>query len=113
MTREERQRLRLEWKMDPQGFAQRVEKAVLKEDWQFVRQASEVLKPKEFIPFREKVAAAYAQLFPAHGLNVTVPMIKEKVVAMFPETARVSSECYSRAFRELKLPPFKKKTRSK
>ena len=132
MTRQERLRLLLELKMDPQGFEKRAHEAmsklleletnppelderareereaIFKENWQFLAQVLEALKSKGFMPFPEKVAAAYARLFPVHGLNVTVPIIEKKVVAMFPETANKTPQQYSRAFRKLGLPKFKK-----
>ena len=156
MTRQERLRLLLELKMDPQGFEKRAHEAIskllelktnppelldgsapereaiFKDNWQFLAQVLETLKSKEFVPFHEKVAAAFVWLFAAHvgrdrlnskrdgtkaktNLGDLIPpaMIKEKVVAMFPEAANATPQQYSRAFRRIGLPPFKKKLRSK
>jgi hypothetical protein len=156
MTHKERQQLRLQWKMDPQGFEKRAHEAmskllelvtnlpeldertreereaIFKENWQFLAQVLETLKSKEFIPFHEKVGAAFTQLFSAHvgrdwlnakrdrteakrnlGDLIPAAMIKEKVVAMFPEAANATPQQYSKAFRKIGLPPFKKKPRSK
>jgi hypothetical protein len=156
MTHKERQQLRLQWKMDPQGFEKRAHEAmsklleletnlpeldertreereaIFKENWQFLAQVLETLKSKEFILFHEKVATAYTRLFSAHvgrdrlnakrdgteakrnlGDLIPAAMIKETVVAMFPEAANATPQQYSKAFRKIGLPPFKKKPRSK
>jgi hypothetical protein len=77
MTREERRRLLLEFKMDPQGFAERAYNAVLKKDSKFLAEIGEALESidptlgsDDFQPFHERVAAAYAKLFVKHWLKV-------------------------------------------
>jgi hypothetical protein len=110
MTRKERRALLLEFKMDPQGFADRAYNAALIGDWEFLAKAGEALQPRgpEFPTFNERIQAAFAKLFFLHGPNqVSLAMIREAV------DPKIALSNYSTAAKEIGARHLLKRSRRK
>jgi hypothetical protein len=105
MTGKERNRLLAQWASDREEVAWRAYQAVLRQDWQFLSDAGETIRPRkprgprECWPLLLRVQAAYKELYEKHGAKVTKKMIRQTV----DPGSKIALRHFSRLFQKAGL----------
>jgi hypothetical protein len=79
MTGKERDRLLVEWALNRDEFCRKLYRAGQRQDWQFLKDPAEAIRPRKPRGLHWRVLAAYTELHEKHGAKVTGEMIRELI----------------------------------